>query len=85
MSRVRVPFPALFYCKATYPSGLRERSAKPLFIGSNPIVASRIREVCNPAYGGTNPIVASRIREVCNPAYGGTNPIVASPLFLTIF
>jgi hypothetical protein len=27
---------------ATYPSGLRERSAKPRFIGSNPIVASFI-------------------------------------------
>ena len=53
MSRVRVPFPAQenplrvdfsFYISieilAAWPSGLRRRSAKPLFIGSNPIAAS---------------------------------------------
>ncbi len=52
MSRVRVPFPARlahsldnwqlpdFFIKAAWPSGLRRRSAKPLFVGSNPTAAS---------------------------------------------
>jgi hypothetical protein len=34
-------FGEFFIHMATYPSGLRGRSAKPLFIGSNPIVASK--------------------------------------------
>ncbi len=40
-SRVRIPSLALFYgASGDVPKWLRERSAKPLFSGSNPLVAS---------------------------------------------